>query len=309
MKISSHKSLLVAVVALLSLPVILVAPNLAKADAVSVSPPRFELFGNPGDTISEKIKVGNDSTTAITYQTEVDDFDANGDQGGINLIGPDAPETSISLAHWISVEPSRFTVAPNDETTITYTIKIPKTAEPGGKYASVLIKRAGEQVDGGAEVDTHVGSLILLRVSGNISEKLSLDSFKTDDTYYQHGPINLALRTTNTGNVHVAPTGKIVITDTFGHKVTEINLTRANVLPTSSRVVATSWDQKNMIGRYTATLVATYGDTNQTLSASTTFIVIPVGLIVAVIVVIVLLILMVTQRKRFKRFINRLTAD
>lgn len=285
-------------------------PSTARADSITVIPPKFEVYGNPGDVISDSIKVTSDAPTQVTYQVEVQDFTPQGDQGGVNILDdPQAPITNISLARWITAEPSRFTLDSGQEKVVNFTIKIPKSGEPGGKYATILIRRAGDKISGGAIVDTQVGSLLLLRVSGNVTEKLNLVSLTTDDTYYQHGPVSFTLRTTNTGNVHVAPTGTFVITNMFGHKVAEIPLTRANVLPTSTRAVKTVWDNQKIIGRFTANLVANYGQQNQQIVASTSFTIIPLSLIWAVVILLVVLFLMVTQRRHIRRLINRITSD
>ena len=58
----------------------------AHAEAITVIPPKFELFGNPGDIISEKLKVRNDGDTEVVYQIQIEDFQASGEQGGVNLI-------------------------------------------------------------------------------------------------------------------------------------------------------------------------------------------------------------------------------
>ena len=292
-------------------------PGKASADSVAVIPPRFDMFGNPGDTIVEKLRVRNDSDTAIAYSIVVDDFKAKDDVGGVNLFeqGEQAANANFQLAKWVTVEPTQFTIGASQEAVLNITVKIPKDAEPGGHFASVLVQRAGTQTAGGAAVESRVGSLILLRVSGAVTESASVDSFKAEESYTQYGPITFDLRTKNDGNVHVAPTGTIVITHMFGHKVAEIPLTTANVLPDSARIVKTLWDEKYPIGRYTATLVASYGqitDANghlKTLSATTSFIVFPLYLVWITIGIIVLLYLLISQRKNLKKLLNRLTAD
>ena len=288
---------------------LLVSVPKAHADSFTISPPKFEVFGNPGDTISDKIKIDNDNATDVLLQANANDFVAQGDTGAINLVeDPNAPTTNFSLARWMTISPSKFTVPAHGEKVISFTIKLPKGAEPGGKYASVLITRAGERVDGGASVNSAIGSLILLRVSGAITENLSVDTFKTDDTYYQHGPVTFELRTKNSGNVHVAPAGTIVITNMFGKKTAELPLTDANVLPGAFRAIRTTFADVP-IGRYTATVVANYGQSNQKIAASTSFTLIPVWLIAAAIGAVILLFLMLSGRKKFKRLINRLTSD
>lgn len=293
----------------LSLFAVLFFAPAAHADSITISPPKFELFATPGDIVSDNIKISNNNPQPLILQSTVEDFTANGDEGGINFIeDPAAPITNFSLARWVTVEPSRFTVQPNSDSVIKFSIKVPKGAEPGGHYASILITRAGEKVDGGASVNSTIGSLLLLRVSGAVTENLSVDTFQSDDTYYQHGPVTFNLRTKNNGNVHVAPKGEIVVTNMFGKKVDEISLTSANVLPGAFRAVKTTWNSVP-IGHFTATLVANYGQSNQSITASTSFTVIPGWLILLVLVVLILIILMITGRKKFKRLINRLTSD
>ncbi len=280
----------------------------AHADTVSIIPPKFEVFGNPGDTLTEKLKVNNSSVTEGTYQVQVEDFRAQGDDGSVDLVEDGSPRTSYSLASWITTEPSSFTVAAGQEKVVTFTIKIPKTGEPGGHYASVLIKKAGQTAPGSASVDSRIGSLVLLRVSGNVTESLTLDSFTTD-SYSQYGPVNFKLLFTNNGNVHIAPTGTIVISNLFGQKVKEIPVSGANVLPGANRLVTATWDSTNLVGRYTATYQATYGTPKQNLAATVSFVVFPVYLIFVVIIVIALVYLLIAKRKSLKRLINNITSD
>lgn len=299
----------IGVAALTLLLVVGFAPRPTKADSLTISPPEFELLGNPGDTLSEKIKVTNTSDTDITYLTDIQDFRAEGDDGSIDLVDPETSKESFSLARWLTTEPSQFTVPANQEKVVTVTVRIPKTAEPGGHFASVLIRRQGTPVSGGTSVQSRIGTLFLLRVSGAATEKLSLNSFLPENSYQQYGPVTFNMRYTNAGNVHVAPTGTIVITNMFGHKIKEIPVSPVNILPDSDRLVKTVWDEKNLVGRYTASLVVTYGQSKQTIAASTTFVVFPVYLMVIIVVVLILLYLLIAKRKSLKRLINNLTSE
>jgi len=306
-----------ALVVMLCLPILRThaATDTTGTGGLAIIPPRFELFGNPGDTVVDKLRVDNQSSTSKNYSIDIEDFTAQDDEGGVSLIDPTTDTSSFQLARWVTVEPSRFTVDANSEKVLNITIKIPATAEPGGHYASVLVRKDTAETAGGAAVDTRIGSLILLRVSGNVTEAAKVDYFKAQDSFAQYGPITLDLRTINSGNVHVAPTGTIVITNTFGEKVAELPLTTANVLPGAARIAHTVFDQKNLIGKYTATMVATYGqntDANgkpNSLTATTTFYVFPLYLLWIVIGIIVIILLLITQRRKFRKFLNKITSD
>ena len=257
----------------------------AHADGITVIPPRFETFGNPGDTLTQKIRVVNNSTTSNTYSTQVDNFTALGDTGQVNLLDKNQPSTTYSLAQWITTEPSQFTIPAGQEQVVTVTI------------------------------NSQVGTLFLLTVTGNVKEAASVTSFNAEESFAQYGPVKFDLITKNEGNVHEQPTGTIVITNMFGKTVKTIPLNTANVLPGAERLVTTSWDETNLIGRYTATLVATYGQNSTSaqnqlhLTASTTFVVFPLYILWILIGIIVIIALLITQRSKIKRAINRLTSD
>ena len=280
------------------------------ANTISVSPPTMSLFGNPGDTLSESLKVGNNSNGDLVYTVSVVNFTAQGDEGSVEYL-EEGTTNSFSLAKWVNVTPTKFTVAANQEKIINFSIKIPKDAEPGGHYASIVTKLASQTaIEGsGASVQSDVGSLVLLRVSGNITEDASIVSFKTDNFFYKSTPVKFELKTKNNGNVHIAPEGTIVITNIFGKKVAEIPLNKANVLPGAERIVNTVFDGKKLLGHYNASLVSSYGENKKIVSASTSFIVIPPMFAGVMAVIIILIVLLITQRKKLKKLINSITSD
>lgn len=279
---------------------------------VTIIPPSFELYANPGENISDKIRVRNDSGSEVSYQVLVEDFKAVGEEGSVDLIDDTQPNTTYSLAKWVIPEPRSFTLAANQEKEIPFSINVPKDAEPGGHYCSVLFQIGGgdpKAAGGGASVASRVGSLILLRVSGNVKEDASVESFSTAQKYYEKGKVNFDLRVKDNGNNHIKPKGTIVITNIFGQKVAEVQLNGLNALPGAIRKMSTEWNPKNtfLASRYTATLVATYGQQNKSLSATTSFIVFPKYLIYIIAVVLLVIIGLVVGRKRIRQALHKLT--
>ncbi len=243
--------------------------------ALTIIPPKFELFGNPGDVINEKIRVRNESDSPVTYSVVVEDFTTTGEEGQVILEEGDTT-SSFALAKWIETSSKDVILQPKEEKAINFIISIPKNAEPGGHYASILFQ-TGENANlegGGAKVAHRIGSLVLLRVSGNVSEEAVIEEFSAPN-YQERTPIDFMLRLKNNGNAHVIPQGTIVITDMFGKKVDEIPLEGRNILPGATRKMNTSWNKNNVMGNFTATMIATYGQNKQPLTASVRFTVIP----------------------------------
>ncbi len=250
----------------------LVSPAFAQPVGITIIPPRFELFANPGDVISETIRVRNDSELPQTFGVLVEDFSSAGEEGEV-VLEEGETDLSFSLKSWIEPGSRNLTIQPGEEVTFPFSITVPRDAEPGGHYASVLFQIGGEPQEGVTNVQHRVGSLVLLRVSGNVVEDAQVESFQAP-TYSRSTPVVFDLRIKNNGTTHIRPSGTIIITNLFGKKVDEIPLEGLNVFPGAIRRMQTTWDKQGAMGHYTATLVATYGQQNLPLTAATKYTVI-----------------------------------
>lgn len=239
------------------------------AAGLTIVPPKLELFANPGDTINESIRLTNDSTLPQTFGILVEDFRSTGEEGQVVL--EESGTETYSLQSWIKPSTPAIVVQPGEEIIFPFSIIVPKDAEPGGHYASILFQMGGSEVTPGVtSVRSRIGALILLRISGDVREDSQIENFSVPK-YSQRGPIDFTLRVKNNGTTHIRPKGTIIVTNIFGKKVAEIPLTGYNVFPGAIRKMDTTWEKENLFGVYTATLVATYGQQNLPLTAVTTF--------------------------------------
>ena len=236
--------------------------NAQTGQGVGISPLTFELTANPGDVIVNQLKVYNPNESTIGIKMEVEDFTVTGEIGHVK-IEPAETET-YSIARWVTTEPETFSLGPRGQRFVTFTIRIPENAEPGGHYGSILAGTTavvGEEFLGAA-VTGRVGALVLLSVSGEVKEHLVVKEFH-DTGYSEYGPIDFTMRFENTGTIHVKPKGYITIVNWLGRKVADIEIPHLNVLPDSIRKIETSWNQKWLWGgKYTATLSGSYGISN-----------------------------------------------
>ena len=227
---------------------------------ISISPLTFELTANPGDVLTNKLKVYSPTEATISIKMEVEDFKPVGEIGQVRV----EPEEEIiySLKRWVKTEPTEFTLEPGEQKFVDFEISVPENAEPGGKYGSVLATITGLTGEAtGVAIAQKVGALLLLTVSGEVREDLMVREF-TAPSFLEYGPVPFSIRFENRGTVHLRPRGFVTITNIWGKKVADVPFPQLNVMPGAVRKIETSWENKWLIGRYMATLVGSYGTAN-----------------------------------------------
>lgn len=135
----------------------------------SLTPIKYELDLEPGESITLPASIRNNGTTTVTMPTTASDFQASG-PGWIpsivrrsELVFPDQ-----ELASWITLGSPSVTLAPGEQGTINFTIDVPTNATPGGHYGAVLFQNANSV--GGAPwkiaIDVDYGIILLIDVAG-----------------------------------------------------------------------------------------------------------------------------------------------
>jgi len=237
---------------------------------LSVSPPTFEASANPGDDIKNTIRVENITDEPLNVSVDVRNFSALGEEGQVNLSKED---NSYALASWIKISPIKDTIAPKESKTFEYTINVPSNAQPGGRFGSIVFITDPKPVTSGSgvAVGQEIGSLLFLKIAGDVREEAKIESFKTGKKLYEYGPVVFETRVKNLGNVQFRPKGTITITNVFGKVVQTIPVDSRNVLPSAIRKMEGSWKNKWLFGPHTATVSLVYGNNNKILTASTSF--------------------------------------
>lgn len=202
------------------------------AAGIVLTPPKFEFNAKPGETINDVIKITNNDSTPLVLNAEAQDFVASGETGQPAFISPEKNDAAISLAKWINVNNGQqTTILPGEKKEIPFTISVPETAEPGGKYGTIFFFPPSE--GGQVAIVQKIGTLLLVRVAGEVKEEGKLETFGAFDVsmsgeevgksssrfFYEVLPVNFSVRYHNSGNVHVKPEGKIEMYNMFGQKL------------------------------------------------------------------------------------------
>lgn len=275
-------------IALSAVIVTTVKGQITNDSGLTLSPPTLEISGNPGELIKQSIRLENRNNYDIRVVLDKRNFTAVGEEGAVGLT---EEETTFSLASWLTTETGEFTIPAKASRTFPISINVPLGAEPGGHFGSLIFRTIpNEKLEGsGASLAQEIGSLILLRVAGDLKEDGSLESFAPVKNFFEFGPIGFEARVKNSGNVHLKPRGTITITNMLGQQVATVEITGKNVLPGAVRKLEATWDTKWRLGRYTATALVIYGKDLTQRASVTTFTVFPYRIALAVLLILLIL--------------------
>ena len=313
-----------AITGVTALPVFGVAantPNQNVGQALEIAPPVLNLKANPGETIKTSISLRDVSTSPLVVRNQINDFVAAGEDGTPKLLideNGNAESSPYSLKDWVQPLP-QFTLKPREVNQLPVTIRVPANAAPGGYYAVVRFTASAPGLDGnGVSLSASLGTLILLRVNGDAKEEMKIEEFSATKSgspnwLFESAPITFITRVKNNGSSHEQPTGQAAVKDMFGNAVANVNfnLGQSNILPSSIRKFEQPLDSsvignRVLFGRYTADLKMSYGTQGQTMTASTSFWVIPYRLIGFAILLIVIAFIVI--RIALKRYTERAVA-
>ncbi len=217
------------------------------AYALTITPIRYEISGNPGETVTQKMGLVNETNKTQTFFASFENFEAQGDTGSPSFV-----EAKDGLGTWMTTEQASITLAPGAQKEMSFSIKIPKDAEPGGYFAAIFWGTSpGGNAPGQVSIGTKTGLLILLTVNGDIREQAGLVDFELHNNkhFYKMLPVGFQYRFSNQGNDRVKPKGDIVIRSIFGWVAKRVNANPydGNVLPGTTRKFSPEWSKRDSV--------------------------------------------------------------
>jgi len=279
--------------------IVFFSPVKAQVESIplTVAPARQIVEADPGEQTGAVVKFFNTGNTPISGTFKVADFIVSANDGSPDFLdGPNALSSRYAAASWVKLSHSKATIAANGKVLLQASINVPKNANPGGKYFAVFfepdstIPGATDAAQQGASgISARIAGLIYMKVAGPVMEKANIVRFSAPN-FSEFGPIPVTAEVSNQGDYHITPKGQVTLSDMFGRKVAIAPLKELNVFPNSSRVFTTELGPKWLFGKFTASLLATYGDSNKALASSVTFWVMPWRIMLVVLLAIMIII-------------------
>ncbi len=284
--------------------------------AITISPLKLDISLSPGQTQQYEVTLFNETKDPVYLTGTLEAVTPQGERGEASVAKPDKSNEAVS---WIKVPVNSFELKPGQIAHVPLIVNIPSTAPVGGYYlasmwqTSFSPKKDQSQIG----VSSRVGAILLIRVKGEAKEQLSVLDFKISNSrnFFDHKNADFLSRLENQGNVHVAPSGQLVIKNMFGRVSASIpfNSAKGNILPRSIRQFGSSWGspgkagffqgflnewQNFGLGQYTARLDLEYGDSRQRLqSQAISWWIIPWRTMILAVIVILIIIFLTRRRK------------
>jgi len=268
-----------------------------------VYPARQFLELEPGEKTSITVNFVNQGKEPVSGFIKVVDFIVRDNQGTPELIENTfaAPE-KYAAASWFKTDFEKVTLpANNEKVTIQAQISVPKNAKPGGKYVAIYFQAqssqfstpTGSQYEAGTGISPRLASLIYIKVKGPIKESAFVTKFQPKQSFFEYGPITIDTEILNRGDYHITPKGEINLTNMLGKVVDKSLLKETNIFPDTVRTFSNSLGKKWMIGKYRASLTATYGEKNTVLTAFSEFWVFPWKVVTIIVLTLIIIIILV----------------
>jgi hypothetical protein len=290
--------------------------------------PRKNYIINPGQTVNDKLTIGNlNQVYDLNLSLRIIDFTYTDQSGTPKLnLAANAEPTPWSLRPFTTL-PKSVVVPKGGTKTVNYSITIPKNHGAGSYYSAILYQASGAN-GGNVALNASGVTLAFASVPGKVNENMTLQKFGAYDSdnngtsgsfvfiALNQQPKMVAYTLKNEGNVFESPAGTVIIKDMFGHQVATVptNATQSLALIGQTRLFAsciktiqqqvkalggTSKDSTCVNpslkpGRYTASLDVLYGQNgNETheITSVAHFWYLPIWFLVLLAIIIALLVL------------------
>jgi len=209
---------------------------------VTVSPIYFDYTNTSGETIKDKIRIRNNTSTSLDLKFNIGKLGPTEETGSITILDPQPEDSYIQ---WLKFDSSTISARPQEWTDIPFTITIPEDAAFGYYWAVSLEQTNSPDLNNNtAKVSGAAAIPILLNVKKEGAKtQASIVEFKAKNFINQFLPVQFETKIKNTGNVHIRPRGNIFISGQGAKDIAilEVNEGSGSILPNLTRLFEASW--------------------------------------------------------------------
>lgn len=186
----------------------------------------------PGQHIDDRVAITNLSRRTLTFTVYATDAATTAD-GSFTLLPGSRP--AADLGTWIGLPRKQHTLRAGQRVVLPFRLTVPENATAGDHAAGILASVVDRRLDGQGQqvaVDRRVAARVYLRVTGPVNPAVQITALRTayDNPLlpFARGPLTVAYRVRNTGNVRVS--GTVAVRGT-GLLDVPLSVTRRRDLP------------------------------------------------------------------------------
>lgn len=273
----------------------------------TVSPSLNILTVSPGKTALQTITLTNGYANDITITSSFIGFHTTDAQGGVTFYNEE------SATNWFSLDPTTTTIPKLSFKEVHVAIAVPRDAGPEGHYVALLLREQNSQGGSNVHITAQISVLFFITVTGNTilnaqATGLAMQGYVfimpfMHEPVYISKSITFVLSVTNTGNIHIVPSGVITVRTISGRIVEKLPLQTHIILPKTTRDYTLIWQTKNISpGNYRADASIVYAD-GGTLSSVAPFIVLSSNILIGI--GIACIVVLITMTILLHKLINR----
>lgn len=249
---------------------------------ISISPVTKEVNLLPGTSLDGYISVTNSTNEKASLSLSVEEFNVANYQYDYTFI----KESDISK--WISFQEDELSLGSNQTKNINYTIGVPLSTEPGGRYLSIFVSSDKKFDSNESILRQRLASLIYINVEGEVTRSGSTITFNSPWLIIDNPSWSTTLR--NSGTTHYRSRYSVSVVNLFGKKVTEDKSGEALVLPGTIRLIKDNFNLPKWPGIYKLNYHIGLGD-NPAFKQTKIIIYLPFYLIIVLFFVVIILII------------------
>ena len=247
---------------------------------IGIQPNRIDTIIPYGETEIIEVTVTNPGDDPLQVDVSLVGLDMT-QSGALLWLGNDGRDAAgnfypyANISPYVAVEPNSFTVEPHSEVTILVQVRTPdayQEEEMAGCVGALWfdVVNAAADSEGSSPFNTvfRLITFVLIRFDGGQHRAAELTRLPVyqDKELDIHFPVLFS----NQGNVHVSPSGHVVIREAESEEIVDvIGLTEGTALPQRPREYEAIWRSSSQRqGRFIAEFSVTYGSDSPDLTAS-----------------------------------------
>lgn len=255
----------------------------------------------PGEKTRIQIQFRNSGEDPIPGVVGVADYVITDKTGTPRLVENGKIKPKYGAASWIKPAVGRITLPANDFVTVDLYVTVPKDISSCGHYAVVYFETEPNSVpltiggnrESASVITNKIGGLVNFTTSSlNCTENAQLNNFKLPQ-FLEHGPVTVNFDILNLSDAHITPQGVVIAQNMLGRNIDQQTLKEQRIFPEAAKSYTSKIGEKWMIGKYTFTVMASYGTQNKRLTQTVSVIIFPwkevaIGILGLIIIILLL---------------------